>query len=381
MPITRRSLNFDFVRDGSTGGQGFLDSLFTFARASTATRFNASGVLETVASGVPRFDFDPATLLCRGLLIEEARTNLLTRSAEFDVDRILISTVVTANTHSAPDGTMSADSLAFTGGGQAAQFVSGVATNTTYIFSVWLKVAAGAGAARLKWYNGQASTDLYTADLAVTTAWQRFSCAFTTGSSVSSFNVAIANATDGANRTIIAWGAQLEAGAFPTSYIPTTSAAVTRAEDALSITSLSPWFSAAAGTLLAEANPCMGGVVIDSSPSRTRIYSRIGDGMAAARVYDGTSWGGEIAFGVWGGGAAKLAMSYQPGRIAAAYNGSAVMQDTTLGLPLSSGVQRITLGAIDANFGGGMHINGHLRRFVYLPFSVDDITLKQMTVS
>ena len=80
MSITRRSLNLDFVRDGK--GSGLLDPLFTFTRASTATRINASGLLETVAADTPRFDFDPVTLECKGLLIEEGRTNLLTYSTD-----------------------------------------------------------------------------------------------------------------------------------------------------------------------------------------------------------------------------------------------------------------------------------------------------------
>jgi hypothetical protein len=47
----------------------------TFARASTATYYNSSGLIASAASGAPRFDYDPVTLAPRGLLLEEQRTN------------------------------------------------------------------------------------------------------------------------------------------------------------------------------------------------------------------------------------------------------------------------------------------------------------------
>ena len=56
-----------------------LDPRITFSRGTGATRVNASGFIETVGNTTPRFDYDPVTLAPRGLLIEEARTNLFTR--------------------------------------------------------------------------------------------------------------------------------------------------------------------------------------------------------------------------------------------------------------------------------------------------------------
>jgi hypothetical protein len=48
---------------------------WTFSRASLGWRFNAAGVLVEEPANVPRFDYDPGTLACRGLLLEEARSN------------------------------------------------------------------------------------------------------------------------------------------------------------------------------------------------------------------------------------------------------------------------------------------------------------------
>lgn len=61
--------------------------------------------------------------------------------------------------------------------------------------------------------------------------------------------------------TYYAWGFQLEAGLFATSYVPTTSAAVTRAADVASVTPV-PWFNEAAGTVVVTASMRNGGPAI-----------------------------------------------------------------------------------------------------------------------
>jgi hypothetical protein len=68
-PTDLPTLNLDFVNNQ------FLDPRITFTRTSSATYFNSSGVLTTVANNVPRFDYDPATFVPRGFSIEEQRTN------------------------------------------------------------------------------------------------------------------------------------------------------------------------------------------------------------------------------------------------------------------------------------------------------------------
>ena len=60
----------DLVFDGRT-----LDPRMSFSRPSTATLFNSSGVLLSAAIDQPRYDHDPVTLVPRGLLVEEQRTN------------------------------------------------------------------------------------------------------------------------------------------------------------------------------------------------------------------------------------------------------------------------------------------------------------------
>ena len=84
----------------------------TFTRASGATYFDVNGVLQTAVNDVARFDHDPATGASRGLLIEEARTNNVQRSAEFDNAYWgKTNGSISANATTAPDGATSADKL------------------------------------------------------------------------------------------------------------------------------------------------------------------------------------------------------------------------------------------------------------------------------
>src|SRR3982751_4732336 len=75
-PDALSGLDIDFTT-------GTLDSRITFARGSTATYYNSSGLVASAASGAPRFDYDPVTLAPRGLLLEEQRTNLALYSTTF----------------------------------------------------------------------------------------------------------------------------------------------------------------------------------------------------------------------------------------------------------------------------------------------------------
>lgn len=175
-----------------------LDSRVTVTRAlNTATRTNKSGVLEIVNANLPRFDYDPVTFLCKGLLIEETRANLLLNSL---IDGTNLSTQ--SVTLSATAYTLSfygTGSIVISGGHSATVTGSGAyPTRKTYTFTP----SAG-------------------------------SSTFTVSGTVQY--------------------AQLEAGAFATSFIPTTTTILTRNRDDVSMTgtNFSDWYQAGSGTLQA----------------------------------------------------------------------------------------------------------------------------------
>ena len=250
-PNIRPTLDLDFANSQ------IVDPRITFTRASTATRTNSRGLIEAVASGVPRIDFDPVTGVCKGLLIEEQRTNLLTYSEQFDnAVWAKAGVTVSPNATAAADGTLTADKLV-EDTSTAEHRISTAASatlNTVACLSVFVKAENDARNIRLI-INNTASTG--------NSVQCTFSCAagvFSAGTPSSTGNgsgaaatvssigggiyrisvsgipdsatgagsaqgrILLVNATtsnytgDGTSGLYL-WGAQLEAGAFPTSYI------------------------------------------------------------------------------------------------------------------------------------------------------------------
>jgi hypothetical protein len=231
-----------------TNGNGDL----TFTRASTATRTNESGVIESVASNVPRLDYrnaDGTVSTCPRLLLEPQRTNLTLYSEQFnDVTWLKLGgSSVTENTTTSPDGNLTADTLSLTtnASSSVARAITFVST-TTITISVYAKVASGTKDFRLR-------TDLPTTTQAFTanTSWQRFSM---TATPTGNTNVYIINDLAGTAGDLIIWGFQVEVGSYPTTYIPTTTAAVTRLVDAFSRSNIytNGLISAAGGTWFLE---------------------------------------------------------------------------------------------------------------------------------
>jgi hypothetical protein len=253
------------IRDTGTPANNFTGDPFSklsFTRATIATRVNEQGYIETVASGVPRIDYDPVTLACKGLLIETASTNLLLRSEEFDNASWSKSQLtISANATTSPDGLVDADALVESTTAStfhfANQTVTKAASSITYSASVYAKangrefnfnVQASGGvngvAMRCTPANGTITGSL-TAFGAGWTAvasgvenagngWYRYwivCTSDTTTNVVVQFGLnngaGVTYTGDGVSGVYL-WGAQLEALGFRTSYVPTTSAAVTR---------------------------------------------------------------------------------------------------------------------------------------------------------
>jgi hypothetical protein len=246
------------------------DSAGSYTRSTTGTYYGADGLLKTAAINVPRLNYDPATLQYAGLLVEPAATNLVTYSAQLDhAAWVKTSASVTANTATAPDGTLAADSLIEASDTAQVHQVQANATITslaTYTASVYAK-ANTRTKCRLVFLVGAgdvyADADLSAGTIGTATA---FSGATAVGSAaitpvgngwyrIGVSGVGPAGTTGGlrvelldgsGNRSyngngssgLYLWGAQLELGAAATSLIPTVAAAVTRAADVITGTGL-----------------------------------------------------------------------------------------------------------------------------------------------
>jgi len=228
-----------------------------FTRSSTGTFVGSNGLIQSAAINGPRFDHDPATLASKGLLIEEPRTNLLARSEEFGTTWAIFASSISSNSVSSPNGTVSADSLVEN---TAVSFHSvyqdvSVVGSTVYTFSVYVKAGTRGWVALAESSpNRRTFFNLSTGAVGVKNAahtasvqqmengWWRLSITFTAvTTTLSPFAVELAFA-DGVGSylgngsgNVFLWGAQLEAGAFPTSYIPTTSGTAARSADVCSI--------------------------------------------------------------------------------------------------------------------------------------------------
>lgn len=207
-------------------------------------------------NSAPRFDHNPTTGESLGLLVEESRANLLLRSEEFETTWVPGGVTPLANTTTSPSGSTTADTLTVTAGVSNANLYQVVSCNasTVYTLSVYIRL----GTLPASDYRLAVRDDSNGAFIAVdiapsvslsTSSWQRVTYTFTTPAGCVLVRPYVYRYTSASGGTFFAWGAQLEQGSFPTSYIPTTTSAVTRAADVASISgsNYSSWASALGG--------------------------------------------------------------------------------------------------------------------------------------
>ena len=357
----------------------------------------------------PRFDYNPVTLAPLGLLIEEARTNLALRSQEFDVSAVwgVGTNTVTANTTASPDGTTNADTLTATATGTGAfvRQVNAVAATTAYTTTCFFKKGT-ADFANITVFDGTDGNrywfNLNTGAIASTAAvgagftglsarienygngWYRCSVTFTTRS-VTTLNIFItftdadASLTLTNGRTGFIYGAQLEAGSFATSYIPTVASQVTRNADVATMTgtNFSSWYNQPEGSWVAEWMPYVvtGTVVaqISAATNNDRFQLLNDNGGQIAVSTAGVGQGGIDAGTVAAGAVNRLAYAYRTNDTAASLNGGSSVADTTVTLPV---VDRLCIGATVAPAG---FLNGHIRQIAYFNTRLPNAQLQTLT--
>ena len=198
------------------------DSDITFTRASTATYVDRYGIVKTAAVDTIREEKD-------GFLIEEAGTNLVPYSEQFDNAAWAKtgSTVITPNATTSPDGTVTADKIDFT---ITSDRLFKVVVNTTAAsstFSMWVKSPSADRSIRLQLRNTPTSANNSINDVTVTSEWQRFSVTLASLAE----NLVCEVVSIAVDLDFYIWGAQIEQSPVATSYIPTVATPVTRIAD------------------------------------------------------------------------------------------------------------------------------------------------------
>jgi len=383
-----------------------------YTPTTTAAITNYIPVLLTAQAGQARFDHNPTTGDSLGLLIEEQRTNLVTYSEQFDNAAWATSALtISANNIVSPDGTQDAEALIETTTPSAFHFsqqtITKAASVIQYTFSVYVKakgrqlgisVASGAGGAVCRF---NPDTGLFTLTAAAYGTWTAQSSTATlvgngwyrvvlvgtsdTATSVtiqiSTYNTALATNVytgDGVSGFYL-WGAQLEAGAFATSYIPTVASQITRSADNASMTgtNFSSWFRQDEGTLYAESSttdtanfPTAASIYLDNNN-----FISLDTRAATVRALIFTNGTGILVRTSTKLSSNKIAICYKNGSSNVSFNGIAASTDITANTP--KGISILYIGSFSGS--ATNYQNGTIKKIAYYPKRVTNTELQGLT--
>jgi hypothetical protein len=398
-------LNFAATKnlvDATTGAE-----LVTFTRTSDGTATNSSGNLIVVPANTPRFDHDPMTGESLGLLVEGQRTNLMTLSEDFS-NSIVFRGAVTANAATAPDGAATADLFTESTerGNHIVQAPSNIAfsSGTTYTYTIFLK-PNGRTSIRVNanqtatWpvdatFNltgtGSVSTTLGTCSIQqLANEWYR--CVLTAAATASATTIVSHRTSSGdgdGTSGIYLWGAQLEAGAFPTSYIPTTTAAATRSADVASISgsNFSSWYRQDEGTFYTQqrtdaTDSIQGAYMVQAGTQQGRgiaasIDTRDVEQRLATSIRDDVSFGQASIAGLVDNDLQSIGHSWSDGATTAALNG---ITGTGTYNAIYPGLDTLHIGYNVISAGSPTYLGGRIKRLTFWPQRFDASVLQAIT--
>jgi hypothetical protein len=366
----------------------------------------------------PRIDFDPVTGDRKGLLIEEARTNLITDSEVLDAD----SSEYTGKNLSATDPGIQDGTLAPDGVTQAYFSLESDAltsqerrlevdnflptTSTTYTLSVFAKVKTdhvrrlgfrGFGAGSQNTYPvfdlvngtvvnaGSSWSNTQIEDYG--NGWYRCSSTVATASANSPLLHILADDADGSGTFYVGdtegglylWGLQVEEGSFPTSYIPTSGSTVTRSVDVASIATSAFGFNEDEGTVFAEGRTSSSLIsalfTINDNSVNNRISQRLTGSNVQAFIMDGGT--AQASINVSNhiiGSFSKSALAYQENNFNNASQGTLGTADTSG--TVASSLTQIELGTSRSP---SNMLNGHIKKLQYFPRRLSDTELQEIT--
>ena len=341
-------------------------------------------------------------------MIEEQRANLLLQSNDFQTSWSPTNITRTLNSTLSPEGVVNGVKIEATAaaGTVLYQQVNVAATSAT--FSVYVKQGTGATTANsfiirnittltnLITGTLNYSTGVYTYTLGssgvvvsnVGNGWWRIAMTATAGITAGDLiagYVGFSGIVPAAGDFLYAYGAQLEAGAFATSYIPTVGSTATRNADSASITTLTPWFNAAAGTMYVEgfanaASPANMYLATfnDTTTSNRITLFKATSGFANSRFTSGGVATSAIAPSVnIAGVISKVAFAYS-----LATNGVNIFVNGTAGTAATAsasptGISRLGIGQDET--ASAFYYNGWFRSIRFYPTRLPDASAQSIT--
>jgi hypothetical protein len=407
MTIPRPIISLNFAET-----PGIIDPRATFTRATTGAAMDRLGVQRTVPAGSARWRYHPINGTPQGMMFEPQRTNLALRSEELDnASWTKTSATIGANAIAAPDGATTADSITVSGAsGSANQAVTITAGNFISASVFFKSFASSHGRLRITdgtnsvnaWFNlgagavgtasAGAATCIYSNHYmeALPNGWYRCTLVVSTATSTAfTIHVSCAasdNVEPASPNSVYAWGAQIEqtsSSGASTTYIATTSAAVTRNGDALMIPVGSSWFNTAEGTMLFEW--------VGRPRTSLGVYGGIGNTFSDTVYMQNTAT--QLSMVVLTGGATqaqinithanaegviyKAAMAWASNDFAFCVGGVTPSTDTSGTVP--PGIVRIGIANAPWQASGGTQAGHPFRRAAYWPRRLSNAALQTLT--
>jgi len=407
---------------GYVGGNGVKTGLFVYGGAGPLLQVGSPSLNGTVSNiSVQEVTFTP-----KGYMVEEGRTNLLLQSR--DLTQTVWSTnsvdVTPTRNQLGIDGSANSACLITEGTlltAQSTQQVTGLSVGATVTHSRILKrgntdwvrmfAASPGGNGYQAWFNLATGavgttgvlgtgTGSATTPVSLGNGWYRCSVTATIGAADTSCNALLCSASANSSSTRVSGAtyivdyAQLEAGSFATSYIPTTTAAIARGNDNsyMNGTNFTSWYNQTQGTFVIEydRNEISGAHILLEAKDATSVTpdricflinstndprAQIGIGGVVGLDSNGVYTSPTV------GSVAKVALGYQSGSSAVTRNGSTPFTSSAT-YTVGTTYARLNIGSTDNGvygLGTTSYINGHIRSITYYNTRLPDLTLQKLT--
>ncbi len=394
-----------FIRNNAAGGAGAI--LFWGAQLNQGP-LQSYNPTTTAAFHGPRFDHDPVSGEPLGLLIEEARTNVCLQSEVLTTTWAPTGTpVIVSNALVAPDGNTTMDTVEDNASSGNIEFVKQSITvandSTSWVLSIFIPKTTSASHFPGMTIRVTGGTDIrgdFTLNTDDGTMTERAGFAGASANGIIDVGdfwrlwVAITNDSTGNTSMTVDllpaintdagdtwfttttgttgfWGVQVENAIFPTSYIKTTTAAVARTVDVLTMSDVS-WLNQSVGTFLIKGRQeTLTGAVgvliqIDDGGSTDRLVVSLS--MASTASLNTINSGGINGESISGSAISaatsfKIIGAYAQDDVIVGLDGTLdASPDTTADLPLTD---TLTTARIGDSSTGSMPLNGHIARITY----------------